>query len=95
MDIFAFIFTTLGLGILCSIPGIIIGRLLAIRGIVRETPIWLLLGSVCILFVLRLSLPQAPLGLLIVIVTAFFPLGMYRHDLWTFFRRGRLPKSDE
>jgi hypothetical protein len=95
MDILLFVLTTVGLGILCAIPGIVVGRLLAARGVVREAPVWLLAGGVCILFVLRLSFPQASLGLLVAIVTVFLPLGMYRQDLWTRFREGKLPKENE
>lgn len=95
MDILVFVLTTVGLGILCAIPGIVVGRLLAARGVVREAPIWLLVGGICILLVLRLSFPQAPLGLLVAIETVFLPLGMYRQDLWTYFRRGELPKNNE
>ena len=89
MDALAFALKTLGLGVLCSVPGIVAGRYLASREIVRETPIWLLVGSVCILFILRLSFPQARLEMLVGIVVVLVPLGMYRQDLWTYFREGR------
>jgi hypothetical protein len=94
MDTFIFFLTTLTLGILGSVPGIVVGRLLVNKVVVREVPVWLLVGSVVMLFILRLSFPQAPLGLLVAIVTIFLPLGMYRQDLWTYLRRGKLPGDD-
>lgn len=89
MDIFIFVLTTLGLGILCSIPGVFVGWLLATRGMVREKPSWIIGTSVCGLFVYRLWFSQVPLGYLLAVVTILLPLGMYRQDLWTYFRKGR------
>jgi hypothetical protein len=40
MNILIFILTTFGLGILCSVPGVVIGRLLAAKEIAREKPLW-------------------------------------------------------
>jgi len=95
MDILIFILTTLGLGVLCSIPAIVVGRLLAARGIVREKPLWVIAGTVCTLFVWRLWFPQAPLGCFVAIGALFLPLAAYRADLWTYFRGWKLPKNNE
>jgi len=95
MSIFTFVLTTLGLGILCAIPTIVIGRLLATRGIVHEMPVWVVVGTVCTLLAWRLLFPEASLGCFVTMGTILLPIGIYRHDLWTYFRRGRSPKNDE
>jgi hypothetical protein len=91
MDAAVFVVITAGLGALCSIPGIVVGKWLASRGIVRETPIWLLVTSICMLFVLRILLREQPLWFHAVLVTVLVPLGIYRQDLWTYFRAGKFP----
>lgn len=95
VDILIFILTTFGLGVLCSIPTIVVGRLLAARGVVREMPVWVLTAGVGAMFLSRLLVPQAPVALVVAIVAIFLPLGMYRADLWTYFREGKLSKNDE
>ena len=89
MDILTFILTTLGWGITCSMPGVVMGQLLASKGIVRDRSIWVVGGSICGLLFGRLVLPSAPLSWLVVIFLILSPLGMYRDDLWTTFRRGK------
>jgi len=95
MDILIFILTTFGLGVLCSIPAIVVGRLLATRGVVKEMPAWVLAAGVGAMFLSRLLSPQAPIVLVVAIVAMFLPLGMYRADLWIYFRERKLPKNDE
>ena len=89
MDILVFILATFGLGMLCSIPGVVVGRLLATKGLVREKPAWVCVANVCGLFVYRLWFPQVHLAYLLLVVTVLLPLGMYRQDLWTYFRVGK------
>jgi hypothetical protein len=95
MDILIFVLTTLGLGMLCSLPALFFGRLLAARGIVREKPAWVAGGAVCTLFAWRLWFPQAPLAPFLVIGAILLPLGAYRADLWTFCRERKIPQVDE
>ena len=54
MDVFVFILTTLILGILCAIPGIIVGRLWEARGLARSLPIPFLGTTVFLVFLFRL-----------------------------------------
>lgn len=95
MDAVVFVVITAGLGALCSIPGIVVGKRLASRGVVRETPIWLLVTSICMLFVLRISFSEHPLWFHTVLVTVLVPLGIYRQDLWTYFREGKFSRDTE
>jgi len=89
LDTLIFASSTLLLGILCSIPGVIAGRLLASNGIARDTSFWLIAVNIAGLFLERLLFPALPIGWLIAMHTLLSPLGIYRHDLWTTFRRGR------
>ena len=94
MDILVFTFTTLALGILCSVPGIVLGRLLVARRVVRElSAVWLVGGSVGSMFFLRLLLPLAPLGLLAVVLVVGMPIGIYKADLWAYLLKRRNPSD--
>lgn len=83
MDVVIFILTTLVLGVIMSIPGVMVGRLLASKGIVRARPKWIVGAGILGLFVARLMAPQAALRFLFALGIILVPLGMYRQDLWT------------
>ena len=90
MDMLVFVVTTLILGVLCSIPGVITARLLASKGVVRVQPAWLDIGStVCGLLLARLLVPQLPLGYWVVGFLVLLPIGVYRDDLWATLFKGR------
>jgi hypothetical protein len=84
-----FIITTLGLGLLCSIPGFLIGRYLTAKGIARDGPVWEIVSNICGLLIARLVLPDVPLIYIVAFFLVLSPFGVYRHDLWTTFRSGR------
>jgi hypothetical protein len=93
MDILVFFFVTLSLGALCSVPAIIVGQLLAARGMVHEKPCWVILVvGISILFAWRL-LFGVYLWLFLIIETVFLPLGIYRHDLGTYLMERKPPKQ--
>jgi uncharacterized membrane protein len=94
MNILVFILTTSSIGILCAIPTIIVGRLLANRGMAREMPGWVIVGTTCTLFAWRLLFPEASLECFAATGAVILPFGVYRHDLWTYFRRRKLPNDD-
>ena len=98
MQMFVFIITTLGLGVLCSIPGILVGRYLAIKGIARAHSKMEVATSIAGMFIVRLMLPDLPLIYIVPFFLFLSPLGAYRADLWTTFRSGKwwwLKKNDE
>ena len=84
-----YILVTLGVGVLCSIPAIIISRLLAKRGWIRETGVWPVLGAIGILFFLRLTLPEMSIVYLAVVVTIVIPITICRNDVWTSLQKGK------
>ena len=90
MDMLVFVVTTLILGVLCSIPGVITARLLASKGVVRVQPVWQdIVGTVGGLALGRLLAPQLPLGYWVVGFLVLFPIGIYRDDLWATLFKGR------
>jgi hypothetical protein len=85
-----FFIATLFLGIVSSLPGIALGKLLAKRGVVDEVnPGWLVGLSVACLFIFRLALPGANLAFIIVGISFAVPLSMYRGDLWEYVLGGK------
>gem|GEM_PF-3288600 len=89
MDVLFFIAVTSGLGILCSIPGILIGHFLAAKGIAPDQSRWVVMSSILGLLITRLMMPDVPLIYIVITFSILAPLGLYRHDLWTTFRSGR------
>ncbi len=89
MDAFVFVITTLVLGALCSIPGILLGRVLAAKGIATDQSVLVVISSIIGLFLSRLILPNVPVGYIAAFFIILIPIGVYRHDLWTTFREGR------
>ena len=85
-----FILTTLGLGVLCSIPGIILGKWMVAKGVVQEeiSVKWMIGSTIVSFFVLRFLLPQASLVWIIIGASVMW-WGLYKSDLWTTFFRGR------
>lgn len=98
MNILVFITTTIGIGILISIPGILIGRFLVAKGIVRDRSVSVVVISVLVLLSIPLIAPDFPMIYIATVLLFFSPLGAYRDDLWTTFRSGKwwwLKKNDE
>ena len=88
MALFILIVTSLGIGIACSLPGILIGQWLAVKGFVRDHPIRLALFCMAvILFFARLGGASIPWwGYLWGSILP--PLGFYRADMAIYWDRG-------
>ena len=84
MDVLVLVFTTLGLGVLGSLPTIIIGRLLGVKGVVRKKPVQVLASGVVVMSMIRLSsLSEWPVGFQLLICAVCVPMGIYKAELWT------------
>ena len=84
-----YILVTLGVGVVCSIPGVIIGRALAKRGWIREEGVWPVLLAIAMLFILRLTFPEMSIIYQAVFVTIFVPITICRNDVWTSLQKGK------
>ena len=89
MKILVFVISTVGLGLLCSLPGVLAGKYLAKKGLAKDQSIWVVTGEVFAMFLARLMLPSVPLAYIVTLAFVLSPIGVYRHDLWTTFRRGK------
>lgn len=95
MDILFFIVSNIFFGILCTIPTIVIEHVLAKEGVVRKKDPFLLIAGITIgIIVGRLWFPEGSLGLLLLIFAFLFPIGAYRHDLWTYLKKGKFPEDE-
>jgi len=89
MNMLIFVVTTLGLGVLCSIPGVLIGKYLTKNGLATDRTILEVTSNVFGLFLTRLILPDIPLAYVVTLFLLLSPLGVFGFDLWTTFRNGR------
>lgn len=87
METINFIFSSLFLGILCSIPGLLIGKVLSKKGLVRDGPWWVISLTVICMFGARLLFPRASIlyifGLLLLASISF-----YSNELWLALNKG-------
>ena len=86
-----FVGITVLAGLLCAVPGFIVGKLLVKHGMVYDRSPWLVGGTVVNLLILRMAFAEIPLVWLMAGVTVLMPLGLFRHDLWTYWRNRKLP----
>ncbi|MGE3297722.1 MAG: hypothetical protein AB7I68_10270 [Porticoccaceae bacterium] len=87
METLLFVMQTLLLGIVCSLPAVAVGRLLAAKGLLMEMP-KLVIGIVVImLFALRIQFPQVSLARLVVLVAFLSPF-LYTRAVEVSFRLG-------
>ena len=89
MNTVLFIVSTVGLGLFCSIPGVLTGKILSRKGIVRDRTILVISSDIFGFFLARLVVPDAPLIYIVVIFLIISPLGVHDYDLWTTFRSGK------
>jgi Ca2+/Na+ antiporter len=83
MDIFIFVYTTLGLGILGALPAIIIGRQLGVKGIMREKPVLVCAIGVIVMLVIRLtSVSKWSVMFQLLICAISVPMGIYKAESW-------------
>jgi hypothetical protein len=84
-----FILTTVGLGLLWSVPGIIIGYLLANRGLIPRSLLIIYVGSLVFMtFVLRLTSQPVFWGYY-VLLSVLTPLTAYRAGLMFSRQKGK------
>ena len=89
MNTVLFIVSTVGLGLFCSIPGVLIGKILSRKGIAKDQSILVIISDILGVFLARLVVPDAPLIYIVALFLIISPLGVCRHDLWTTFRSGK------
>ena len=85
----AFILTTLVLGLVCSLPGVIVGRILAAKGVVQDYKVKPVVLTVFVVLAGRLLLPGTPMIGVFAFGVLFSTFGVYRSDWWTTHRKGR------
>ena len=84
MDILIFILTTLCLGILGSIPTVVVRRLLTTNGMVYEEPVQVFAVGIAGMFFIRLVLfPELPAGFHLAVLAICLPLAIRKVALWT------------
>ena len=88
MGTIAFILSSVGLGILCSIPGLVAGYYWGKSGLVRNGPWWVLVATIIMVFGGRLIFPQIPLIYILVFLFVTSPF-VYNNELWLAFTKGR------
>lgn len=86
----AFILLTLVLGLFCSAPGVIWGRFLAAKGLVRERSVEYVIVTVgavvLVCFLLSFSLTG---WLMLAVLTFLGPGGYYRYEVWITSKKGK------
>jgi chromate transport protein ChrA len=87
--------STLILGLISAVPGLIIGAILRRWRMVQSRSLWLVIGNVATLFIGRFMLPDVPAIYLVILITVLGPLGLYRNDLWTYWTKGEFPPDAE
>lgn len=77
------------LGVLASVPTLVIGPMLARRGIVREAPRWVVVAlGMALMLMVTLTAPLWPLAV-DMLGAAAVTLAICNPDLWSTFREGR------
>ena len=83
-----FILSSFFLGILCSIPGLIIGRYLDKRGVIRSSP-WLIVTMAIVwTFGGRILFPEFSLISILLVISSALPF-IYVNELWFTMKWGR------
>ena len=84
-----FLLSSIGLGILCSIPGLLAGYYWGKSGIVRNSPWWVIVTAIVVIAGGRLLFPKIPLVYILIVLFISSPLIIYRHDLWNVSQKGK------
>jgi hypothetical protein len=90
-DIATFVLSSLILGLVSSIPGLILSEILRQRRVVQNRSLGLVIASVLCVFGWRLAFPTVPLACLTIVTMVLAPVAMYRHDIWTYWTSGKFP----
>lgn len=88
MSIILYILSSLAYGVVCSIPGIMFGYLLGEKGIVRNSPWWVIVMSTLGVFGLRIFFPSVSIWIILIVLSLTSPF-IYRHDLWNTWVKGK------
>jgi hypothetical protein len=91
MELFTFLVSTILAGLICSVPGYAIGKLLVRNGMVYDRSWGVVVGSVVVLLIWRLAFPATTWVWQLLGITVLMPIGIYRNDLWTYWRKAKLP----
>ena len=88
MDTFLFILSTITIGLLCSIPSLVLGYWLDKKGFAAFQPYLTPFLFIGVLFWMRLAAPNANLVFFICWLILFSP-AIYSQDLWFTYKRGK------
>jgi hypothetical protein len=88
MELIVFAIQTTLLGVMASLPALLIGNALERKGLVLQMPVVVLAVVVAVMFVLRLLLPDSPWYRLVLTVAVASPL-IYSRSLWMPLKLGR------
>jgi hypothetical protein len=80
MDVLNFILTTVALGVLASLPTIIIGQLLVTKGMMREKPVQVLVLGIATMLFAQLMASEWCIGGKLFLVAISVPLGISRWE---------------
>ncbi len=88
-SLFIFCVSVLGVGLLFSIPALLVERLLIANGIARGNSVWLVIVSFFAALYKQLTYPEPLYWLLGVVAVMICPLVVNRYDILDTLKKGR------